>query len=47
MCLLYLAHFLGVPSDLSGMNFADHPEPEQNYLSKFMVVALTKISCTL
>ena len=34
MCLLCLAHFLGVPLDLSGMNLADHPEPEENYLSK-------------
>ena len=26
--------YSGVPLDLSGMNLADHPEPEENYLSK-------------
>ena len=34
------SHFLGMPLDLSGMNLADHPEPEHNYLSR-LVASLT------
>ena len=33
--------FSGMPLDLSGMKLADHPEPEEKYLSK-LVAALTR-----